>query len=428
MESQEINFNKRDLEALKTPKDKRLIVYDAKTRGLAFLIQPNGKSQGHRYFFWLRKVQGRPRWETIGDFPDLSVDKARAAGDRLNTQLAEWKARGYPGRNPFEKTGDPTLGSLHEDYCDKHLEAHAKNPGRAKSFAKQIFDAHLSRWRNRKISSISQANVRDLHFSVKKTSGLYAANRVVQDLRATINWSIREQGEQGWKGENPAVGIELFKQKPRKRYLSAEETKSLIDGLDSEPNRDLADFIALALFTGARKSDVTSMRWIGEDGQPQVNFELGSWLVPDPKNEEPYTVPLVPQALEILRRRKNVSTSPWVFPGPGPSGHVLDFKRSWGKFLTRVKITNFRQHDLRHTLGSVQANQGTSLPIIGASLGHKSLAATKLYAHLQLAPVRASVENAVTHILSAGRAPEPPRKRKRRKTARQAKRRRAVRR
>ncbi|WP_374759018.1 hypothetical protein [Dyadobacter chenwenxiniae] len=53
-------------------------------------------------------------------------------------------------------------------------------------------------------------------------------------------------------------------------------------------------------------------------------------------------------------------------------------------------------HDLRRTLGSYQAINGTSMQIIGQSLGHKSQQATQVYSRLTLDPVRRSVEEAVT--------------------------------
>jgi integrase len=405
---EKINFTKRTLEALKTPKT-RTLVYDPGKSGLAFVLQPNGKPEGHRYFVWLRKVNGRTVWKSIGDFPALSVENARASAARLDTMKAEWKSRGYQGRNPFETPEDPTLGTLAEEYREKHLDGHTHNPARAKSFAKQVFDKHLAHWSNRKIGSISNENCRDLHASVRKTSGAYAANRTIQDLRAIINWGIL------WKkfsGENPSVGIKPFPEPPRERYLSDTELKKLIDGLDelknsdTESNHDLADFVALALFSGVRKSAVTSMRWVGEDGQPQINFETKTWLIPskNSKNSKAYTVPLVAQAIDILQRRKDASASPWVFPNRiNPSENIKDFKRAWKTFLTHVGISDFRQHDLRHTLGSVQINLGASLKTVGGSLGHRSSKSTEVYAHLQTATVRKSLDAAAEYIQTAGR-------------------------
>ena len=69
-------------------------------------------------------------------------------------------------------------------------------------------------------------------------------------------------------------------------------------------------------------------------------------------------------------------------------------------------FADLRIHDLRRTLGSWQAATGASLPIIGKSLGHKSLAATQIYARLNLDPVRASVSKATDAMLLAGETTE----------------------
>jgi hypothetical protein len=45
---------------------------------------------------------------------------------------------------------------------------------------------------------------------------------------------------------------------------------------------------------------------------------------------------------------------------------------------------------------------GASLPIIGKSLGHKSQAATQVYARLDWDPVRLSVNRATQAMLEAG--------------------------
>jgi integrase len=391
MRSQEkINFTVRALESIKTPKDKRFTIYDSRVRGLGLLVQPSG----HRAFFWYRKVRGYPCWQTIGPFPDLSVENARAKADELNSELANWKAHDFAGRAPkIEKRPELTLGSLHEDYCQRHLRSHAKNPERAESYAKQIFNAHLGPWRNRKLGQITRQNVRDLHAEIGAETGQYAANRVIQDLRSLFFWAIREEI---WTGENPAARIQQFHEKKRTRFLQPDEMARLFSAMRDEPNRDVVDFILLALLTGARKSNVTAMRW------DEITFETCTWEIADPKNREPYRVALVKEAVEILKRRRNRSL--WVFPNSNNSaGHVLDFKRSWKRVLQRAGIENLRQHDLRRTLGAWQAAQGASLQMIGESLGHKSIAASAIYSPMQLDSVRNSVSAATTAMLAAGK-------------------------
>jgi integrase len=79
----------------------------------------------------------------------------------------------------------------------------------------------------------------------------------------------------------------------------------------------------------------------------------------------------------------------------------MEPKTAWKRILTRAGIQDLRIHDLRRTLGSWQAATGASLPIIGKSLGHKSLGATQIYARLNLDPVRESLNKATDALLQA---------------------------
>jgi hypothetical protein len=60
-----LNFTKRSIEALKSPKEKRAMYHDMQVRGLGVLVQPTG----HRSFFWFRKVRGFLRGEPSERFP-----------------------------------------------------------------------------------------------------------------------------------------------------------------------------------------------------------------------------------------------------------------------------------------------------------------------------------------------------------------------
>jgi integrase len=163
-----------------------------------------------------------------------------------------------------------------------------------------------------------------------------------------------------------------------------------MEALEMEPNRAMRDFFLMCLYTGARCGNVLSMKW--ED----IDFSINEWRIPDTKNGEPVRIPLIEEALEILRDRSWIkeSSMPWVFPGHGKSGHLEEPKAAWKRILDRAGLKNLRIHDLRRTLGSYQAIAGASLTIIGKSLGHKSPQSTAIYARLSNDPVRASMTSA----------------------------------
>jgi integrase len=393
----------RSLESLPS-KDKRYNVFDGDVRHLGIVVHPSGA----RTWFHLLKVQGFPKRTTIGAFPDISLETARAKAQELNAALARWKMDGHTGPSPIDKKPDePTFGELLAGYIERHLKQNSRKPERAVYRAEWMRDSYLSAWKNRKVGSIQSKTVKDLHAEIGARLNRngspchHQANRVVQLVRASFFWA--KQSEM-WVGENPASKIKLFREPKRRRFLNSEEQVRLGRALRTEPNEDVIDFVYLSLFTGARKSDVLSMEW--DDVLP---FKDNQWRVPDTtKSGVPYVVPLTVEAIAILKSREERRTEneKWVFPGCGKSGHAVDFKARWKELLKRAGIDDLRQHDLRRTLGSEQAQQGSSLPTIGQSLGQESIEATKIYSILELKNVRKSVTSAVRRMsraMAAGR-------------------------
>jgi len=389
-----LNFTKRSLELLPVRNDGgRLTVFDEHTAGLGFTVFPSGV----RSFFHLRLVRGYPQRTTIGRFPDLSVEQARGKASELNTALAKWRLNGYAGETPFETRHDPTLDDLATQYVERQIRAHAAHPDRAAKAVEWQVAKYLASWRNRKIGSIRKADIVGLHERLGRECGKPTANRTVQMMRAMFYWA-EEAGL--WQGVNPAAGVKFFHESKRTRFLQPDELPRFFATLAKEKNVDLRDFVNLAMWTGARRGDVFSMRW------ENVSLDDNRWQVPDPKNRTPYSVPLTPEAIEILEARKGrAKDSPWVFPSRGRTGHIVDLKSAWRKLLERAHLgdKDLRQHDLRRTLGSYQAAQGTNLNIIGKSLGHTSIAATQIYAQLNLDPVRASVMSATRTMIAASK-------------------------
>jgi integrase len=380
------NFTKQYLSDLKTS-HQRQTFYDEKVHGLILRVEPTGK----KIFCWRRKGDGRYRFKRIGLFPDLSVENARMKASEYNASLARWAADSFTSPSPFEKQrADLTLNDAIEDYCERRLASHSKNPTNACWRVRWTRDKYLLTWKLRRLSSINRKQVIDLHDSLGKKNGHVTANRVVTFLRTVFNWALNSCE---WHGTNPASRIERFAERSRERFLFQEEAERLFEALRLEPSKDLQAFVVIALFTGARRNDILSMKW------SDLNSETTTWTIADPKSRVPYLVPLMPEVMEILRDRKN--NSPWVFPGTGKTGHVTGFKHSWVALLKRAKITGLTIHDLRRSLGSYMATGGESLPVIGKALGHAtSLGATSIYARLQNTVVRDAIARATQKMLT----------------------------
>jgi integrase len=400
------DFTKKRLDAMRcAPGEPRAYFYDGKVRGLALAVTPKGKKS----FLLYRKVAGRPERITIGPYPDLSLEQARKDAEKLNGKIAS-------GDNPAEKRrnvrDEDTLQQLFDLYAAnvKHRRALPEHERR--------FRVHLSKWRHRKISSITPADVMALHTrlgfkrSIERPStpgepakkprligGPYAANRILELLGVMFAVANRN----GWRGENPTLGVESFPETKRTRFLKAEEIRPFLEAVDKEPDTTIRDFVLLSLLTGARRRNVQSMRW------DEIDWARATWVIPSQKAKEGEAIQVVlsDQALDVLRSRRpdedDETQSEWVFPSRGRTGHLVEPKTAWKGIVARAGLKDLHLHDLRRTLGSWQAATGASMPIIGKTLGHQDgSTATKIYARLDLRPVRDAVAKATAAMIAAG--------------------------
>ncbi len=365
------HFTQKSLETL-LPKDRPYIVRDDETPGLIVKVY----SSGRKTFFLDVLVEKRHDMFKLGIWPDLNVAQVREKAKKMRADLAM-------GKNPkAEKKAGVTLGELFSVYMERHGSAKKSSGNDRHSFGK-----YLKPWANYRLVDITRAKVEALHRNIGKETPVQA-NRVLALLSTMFSKAII------WgylKTDNPCRGVKKFKEISRDRFLSGEELARFFEALDLTENPAFKDFILLSLFTGARKSNVLSMRW------RDIDFERNVWKIPGElsKNGDPMQVPLGPDVLDILRRRRAETSSVFVLPGPGAKGHYMEPKRAWGTLLKRAKLEDLRIHDLRRSMGSWMTIGGTSLPIVGKALGHKTSQATSIYARLNLDPVRAAMEQAV---------------------------------
>lgn len=362
---------------LKAPEKGRDYYYDEKEKGLIVDVTKNGKKS----FYLYKKVDGRPIRVFIGDATEMSVTEAREQATKYKTALKN-------GINPNEEKSkirkEITLKELYHQF----MERYSKKVKKSWKYDEYEIPRFLGKWFNRKISNITKLQVQKLHEHITEENGSYQANRTLERLKSMYNRAI----EWGWDGVNPCVGVKKNKEMKRDRFIRPDEFPRFFEALSEEENQEAKNYILMSLYTGARKSNVLAMRW------DEIDWELGSWRIPDTKNGEPVNVPLITPALELLKSIEQ--TSEWVFPSPtSASGHLEDPKRAWKRILERARIKNLRIHDIRRTLGSYQAITGASLNIIGKSLGHKSQTATQIYARLTNDPVREAMETATNKML-----------------------------
>jgi integrase len=388
-------LTKRTIDAIPSPAgEERVVIHDSEVKGFSIRI-----SRGARTFYLYRWIGGRPQRIRLGGYPELTPEAARRLAEKSNGEVAQGKDLAAERRRRRQPNRtDPTLGEL----FDHTLEQHWKPTCRTWKEQERLFEKYTPKaWKARRLSSLAKVDVLERHRTVGKEHGNYVANRWRGVLHRLFEVAVEDFD---FAGGNPVRKVKPFGEQERERFVTPEELPRLFDAIDAAEDVRIADFLRLALLTGARRGALLRMRFA------DVDLGRAVWTIPaaDSKNRHTVHVPLVPEAVEVIRSRLVAAAGrEWVFPGRHGKGHLTDLRKPVSKVLTAAGLEGVRLHDLRRTFGSWQAANGSSELLIGKSLGHRNTRSTAVYARLTLEPVRESVEratDAMRAVVDADRA------------------------
>ena len=256
-------------------------------------------------------------------------------------------------------------GPLFADFADEFMRRQARRwkPSTRENNRLMTRNYLLPFFGAMRVAEIARADVR--RWAMSGTPG--NANRTLPVLSVMMRqaelWDLRPQGS------NPCRNMRRYKTVPRERFLSLDELKRLGFVLDHADDRQAAAAIRLLLFTGARSSEITGLRWDWIRGARAV--------LPDSKTG-PKAIQLPPPARAVLNRLPRQGR----FPNRRGDGPMADLGLRWHKLRDLAGLDGVRIHDCRHTFASHAVMSGLDLYTVGRLLGHADTASTERYAHL----------------------------------------------
>lgn len=184
---------------------------------------------------------------------------------------------------------------------------------------------------------------------------------------------------------NPVQNIRKPSPGPgRNRRLAAEEETRLMARIDQHPNPMLRWIVRIALETGMRSSEITSLR----RGQVDIKRRIVRLL--ETKNTSPRTVPLTITAAALFDEALNHPVRPidtdLIFfgePGRDKVRKPYEFNKVWSEIKAEVGLKDLHFHDLRHEAVSRLVEAGLGDQEVAAISGHKSMQMLKRYTHLR---------------------------------------------
>jgi integrase len=135
----------------------------------------------------------------------------------------------------------------------------------------------------------------------------------------------------------------MFRETKRSVRLSVDQCDLLSLALAHTHHSDLRHYILLLISTGVQKSHIDAMRWSEIDSAGQT------WTIPRSANGAPAIIHLDELSVQVLVRRIDKrSHSPFVFPGVGQTGHVVDMRKPWRQLLSEFGLPALHFNDLRY--------------------------------------------------------------------------------
>lgn len=361
------------------PKSGNQIVYDNRLVGFGLRITAGGT----RSFILNYRIKGRERRITLGQYPTWTVLAARKQAEQLRRQIDL-------GIDPLEERiaerSAPTVRDLFNRYSHEHLPT--KAPRSAADDRSMWLKDILPALGSKKVADLCTRDCDELHRAVSSDRPI-RANRVIEVLRKALNLAIRW----GWIERNAASGGRRNREAKRTRYLTRQEIRSLIEALESHPERASADALLFMLFTGCRRGEALNAKW------EQFNLHTRTWTKSsaETKQRREHRVPYSTTVAEILDRRSAEASGTYIFPG-SLGAPLQEVRRTWKTVCEIAGVNEVRIHDLRHTFASLVASSGQSLLVVGELLGHSTAQTTKRYAHLYDDTLRKATERVAAEL------------------------------
>ncbi len=340
-----MKLTKRSIDSLPLLETGQTLYWDDDLPGYGLRV-----TKGAKAFVVQRRVAGKTVRVTLGKYGQLTPDQARKLAVKNLAELVQ--GVNVNAEKEAEKVQCVTLEEAYRAYlASRDLTASTCN-----DYEKAMRLAFAD-WRNKPIKAINRAMI-ERRFDEASQRGEATANRDFRFLRALLNFSMEKYSTPDGEPlipSNPCNRLTALKRwhriKRRTRHIEPHQLRQWFAALEHQPEdsihrNTIRDFCAFLLLTGCREQEAARLRWA------DVDLDAAKVTFPDTKNHKTHVLPVGPWLAELLERRWQDRTSPFVFPAENKTGHLLNHRLA---ILAICKDSGieFRLHDLRRTFASI---------------------------------------------------------------------------
>ncbi len=361
------------------PKDKTY----RETEGSGFYIRvtPQGKKAWLYRYYYAEKDHSI----TLGYYPSMSLGQARAAYQAL---FDLWQSGVDPKAHiaKLEEAKTDTVKKLVMGWYTNYILKERKQPLQIK----QLIDADIIPLLGTvELTKLTPSLVTNALDKIVKRGSPVHANKVLAELKQAFSYGVRR----GSMTENPSMLLQARDiggiEKPRDRYLSTDEIKTLLLFLDSNNNRmslqtKLA--IKIMLHTGIRTGELRLATF------SELDYQNSLWTIPKEhtKQGEVMRIHLTEPVKTMFKELEAASTCKYVLSAKESESISLKaLSRAINRIQERVGIPHWTAHDLRRSFCTQLGETLHVDPVvIEKCLGHKMPKIMATYNKNEMLPQR----------------------------------------
>jgi integrase len=304
----------------------------------------------------------RPRRVTLGSWPTLTLDAARAAAKAMVGEIALRKDPAVELRSERNREQRRVPGAL-DDYERSLRRRKIVNEKAVMSTLRR----GLARFATREISALTRKDLIEQIEALENAGKPGAATDLRSHARAWLEWAVSG----GFVQFNVLAGLrrarssraERLDGKSKGKALSDPEIVALWNGVGMiGVIGAFGGLVRLGLLTGMRRNELAGLRWsdVRED-----RIVLAPHAT---KTGAQHEIPLTVLMRNVLAAQPR-TTSDRIFPSWRTGAQM----RGWTELVaaaTRKSGVTFKLHDLRRTVRTLMSRLGVSRDVAELAIGH----------------------------------------------------------
>ena len=322
--------------SLDHPRKNQELFWDTELAGFGLRVTRASKT-----YIVEKRVNRRTVRARIGRHNQIPTDRARKMAQKLIYEMTDGKD--VNARKKAIQGESITLQQAYDEFLEKR-----DLKERTIWDYQRAMDISFKTWKRKRIIDVTREMVSRHYTKLGDQIGKAQANQSMRFLRSLINFAAGQYENGDGKPlikDNPVSIITQtktwYRVERRQTIIKNHDLASWFEAVDSLNGDLVKDYLKVLLFTGLRRQEAMKLRW------DQVDLKAKTLTIIDTKNRNPLTLPLGPFILKLLKdRKKDATDSPFVFPGTGKTGHLVESKYQTAQ-VTKESGIKFCLHDLR---------------------------------------------------------------------------------